>query len=86
MHITEWEKGGAPWMAGIADIVERIDQGVLVVRLEGNAEVNRGSNGRRAQTIPFRRDSIPFMLHVHVVPTWYNWCRETAKGSGDEGR
>ena len=33
-------------MPGISDLVERVNQGILALRLEYNVEVDRGTSGR----------------------------------------
>ncbi len=65
-------------MAGIADLVERVNQGVLTVGLQCQVEVNRGISGWRAQSLRVLRDGIPYVLHPHFVPTWCKGSRDTA--------
>jgi hypothetical protein len=43
-------------MLGVADLIECINQGVIVVRLECNVEVDCGAGGRAIKTLPVCRD------------------------------
>lgn len=67
------------WMPGIANFIERIDQGILVMGLESNAEVVVPScqQAGGGHALPLHRDRISCMLHMHDVPSWCEWCRET---------
>jgi len=56
-----------PW---IADLVERVDQCVLVVRRERKVEVDGGASGRVTEGFPVVRDSIPDVLDTYVIPRW----------------
>ncbi len=55
-------------MAGTADFVEGIDQGILTLGLERNVEVDRGFGGWVAKTYPAFGDGIPCMFHAHTTP------------------
>lgn len=48
----------------IAGLMECVDQGVLVVRLERNVEVDRGLGERRTKTLSVCRDGPPLMLYT----------------------
>jgi len=61
--------GNVLWMPGIADLIEYVNQGVLVVRLERNVEVDRGAGGRVTEALPVNWDSIPGVLHMRVIPS-----------------
>ncbi len=56
-------------MLGVADLVEGVNQGVLVVGLQREVEVNRCASGRVAQVLPILRDGVPCVLHPRFVPT-----------------
>lgn len=56
-------------MPGVADIVEHVNQGVLVVRLEHKVEIDRGAGGRATEALPTIWDCIPRMLHMRVMPS-----------------
>ena len=56
------------WTPWIADPVERVNQGVLVVRCERKVEVDGGASGRVTEGLPIVRDSIPDVLDTYVVP------------------
>src|SRR6266702_1514402 len=86
MHAQRNVGEDVPWMPGTADLVESVDQAVLVVGLECNAEVDRDASRRWSQALPSHRDSIPCMLHTLVVPTWrkaYRGIAERPSGSED---
>ena len=72
------------WVAGSTDFIEGINQGVLILGLERNVEVDRGFSGRVAQTFPVYGDRSPCMLHPHVTPM-LGGCRECAEGPSGEG-
>ena len=55
-------------MARSADLVECINQGVLVVGLKRNVEVNRGTRGRVTQRHPVGRGGRPCVLHTFIIP------------------
>jgi hypothetical protein len=46
-------------MAGVADLIERINQGVLVVWLECDAQVDGRSRRRMALAFPLFRNRVP---------------------------
>ena len=58
------------WMPRAADLVQRVDQGVLMKGLESNVKVDRGVESRMAQTLPVLWDGVPGVLDTHIVPTW----------------
>jgi|HubBroStandDraft_3_1064219.scaffolds.fasta_scaffold728530_1 hypothetical protein len=57
------------WMLRAADLVQRVNQGVLVAGLESNVKVDRGVGGRIAQAFPVLRDGVPGVFDAHIVPT-----------------
>ena len=67
-------------MSGIADFIEYVNQGLLVVRFESNAKVNRSSNGRGAQALPVLRDRAPCVFHMDDVPIWCDGRRGATEG------
>ncbi len=71
---------GMPSIPGIADLVEHINQGILMAGFGRNEEVDRCAGGRLAQDLPVRRDSIPRMFHVYVVPTWRECGQKRSRG------
>lgn len=48
----------------IAGLMECVDQGALVVRLERNVEVDRGLGERRTTTLSVGRDGPSLMLYT----------------------
>jgi hypothetical protein len=46
-------------MVGVTDLVERINQGVLAVWLESNAQINGGAGRGMTSAFPFFRDRLP---------------------------
>lgn len=67
-----------------ADLVERRNQGILVVGLERHVGVKRGICGQDAYFLPFIRDSFLRVLHYQVVPTWCEECRNATQRNGYE--
>ncbi len=59
-----------PWMPRIADLIERINQCVLAVRLECKVKVDGGACRRVIEDLPVFRDGIPCVFQPHVVPKW----------------
>lgn len=59
-----------PWMLRVTNLIQRINHGVLVVRLERNVEVDSGTGGRVAMILPITWDVAPGVLNVHVIPGW----------------
>ncbi len=84
------------WIPGIANLVEHVNQGVLVVfkphhenaliGVECNVEVDHGVGRRRTQALPILQDRIPCVLHMHVVPTLCEGRREAAGGEDKKQR
>ena len=56
-------------MSRDADLVERVDEGILTVGLERNVEVDREVGGWVTQALPVGQDGIPRAHRVHVFPT-----------------
>ena len=54
-------------LARLADLIEGIDQGTLLVGLECNIEINCGVRGWVAQTLPVDRNGMPGVLDLHVI-------------------
>ena len=67
-------------MLRVADLVERIDQGILEVRFECNVEVDGGADRRRANTLPVCWDGVPCVLNANVTPKWCRKRREVYEG------
>ena len=72
-------------MVGTADFVQGVDQGVLVLGLECNVEIDGGVSTRVAQARPVHWDRIPLVLYMHVFPTWCEGRRKAAaEHSGED--
>ena len=69
-------------MVGTADFVESFNEGILVVGLEGNAEVDRGAVRGSTQMFPVVRGDIPKVLDTHVTPMWYERRPKACSGEG----
>ncbi len=81
----EWRNGEhVLWVSGIADFVERIDQGVLAVGLKRKVEVDRGAGGRVTQSLPVGRGGIPRVFHTYVIPKSCKGRCEAPEGSSDK--
>ena len=65
-------------MPGLTDLMKDVSQGVLLVGLESNMEINRGTDGRGTQASPIVRDDVPLVFYNHVVPR----CRDSEGHSG----
>ena len=57
-------------MPGIADLIERINEGVLTAGLESNVKINHVSGWPGAQAVPIIRGGSPNMIQAHVLPMW----------------
>ena len=57
-------------MARVTDRGEGVSQRTLLVGLEYNMEVDSGASGWVAQSLPVKRDVIPCVLNLHVVPRY----------------
>jgi hypothetical protein len=74
-------------MLRITDLIERVDQGVLSVRLERNVKVDGCTGWRMTVVLPLGRNSAPRMLHPHGVPARrHDGCRKGDRNSGQEGQ
>jgi len=73
-------------MLRIADLIEGVDQGVLLVRLERNVKVDSCTSGWMAVVLPLRGNGIPRMLHPRVVPMRYDRCGNADGSRGEEGQ
>ena len=60
-------------MPGLADLVNGVSQGVLVLGLESNIEIDSGVIGRKTQAEPVVRDVVPLVFYNHIV--W--WCTDS---------
>ena len=72
-------------MFGVANFVEGVYEGALVVGLQRNAEIDCGANRGLTNAPPFSRDSIPPVFCVHVFPIWCEGRRGAATGKGPKG-
>ena len=68
------------WVSGLADLVKRLNQCVLKMRLESNIEVDGGAVGRLTQADPVVRDSIPLVLYKYIAPSRREGCLVTSEG------
>ena len=68
-------------MIRVANLVESVNQGVLVVGFECNTEVYGGSLGRVTLAFPVLWNGVPCMLHLHVIP-----ARSNRRGKGERER
>ena len=66
-------------MLWVADLGDGIKQGTFPARLEKNLEVDSGSSGWVAQSLPVDGNTIPSMHDLHVVPR-NDGCREVGEG------
>ena len=57
-------------MARVTDRGDGVSQRTLLVGLEYNMEVDGGASGWVAQSLPVKRNVVPCVLNLHVVP-WY---------------
>ena len=71
---------GTVW---VADLVQRINQGVLVMRHEDNIEVDGGASGRETKRLPIWRDIIPGMLDTYTIPRRCERVGEVAERRGN---
>ena len=72
-------------MFGNANLVQRVDQGILTVRFERNVEVDGGVGGWVTLEFPVGRDDIPRVHRVHVFPMWGGLGKaDKGLGSKDE--
>ena len=62
----------------MADLMKDVSQGVLLVGLESNMEINCGTDGRGTQASPVVRGDVPLVFYNHVVPR----CRDSEGRSG----
>ena len=76
------------WVPGLADLEKDVSQGVLLVGLKSNIEIDCGFVGRGTQGNPVVRDDVPLVFCNHIVLR----CRdseghcETTKEGGSEDR
>ena len=73
-------------MLGIANLIKRVDQGVILVRLERNVKVDSCTSGGMTIVLPLGRNRTPRMLHPYVVPTRYDSCGKADRDSGEESQ
>lgn len=67
-------------MPRAADLVKRVDRGILAVMLEYNVEVDHSVGGRGTKILPVFRDGVPRVLHTCVTPKWCRKHREIGEG------
>jgi hypothetical protein len=83
-----WRRNGEEdvlWRPWIANLVEGIFEGALLVRPQRYAEVNLGPNWGLADTLPFLWDDIPFVLCALVAPIWWEGLSGDIKVPRNEG-
>ena len=78
--------GYALRMLWITDLIERVNQGVLSVRLERNVKVDGCTGWGMTVELPLRRNGAPRMLHPHVVPARRKGCGKADGNNGEEGQ
>jgi hypothetical protein len=71
-------------MVRIADLVKRVDQGIILVRLEGDVKIDGRTSGGTTIELPPGRNRIPRMLHLQVPPTRYDSSCDKADRDGSE--
>ena len=57
-------------MPGITDLIESVNQGVLAVWLERNAQVNGRTDRGMTLVFPVLGNGVPRVLQSHVLPKW----------------
>lgn len=70
------------WTLWSADLVQRVNQGVFVIRLERNVEVNGGASRRVTEGLPVGRDGIPSVLDTDVILRWCEELRDVVEWHG----
>jgi len=73
-------------MLWVADLIERVYQGILTMRLESNAQVDDRMVGGMTVVLPLLRNGAPRMLHPHVVPPSRDGVSEAYRHSGEDGQ
>jgi len=63
-------------------MVESVNQGIIVVRVERNVEVDGGASGRVTEGLPVVRDGIPGVHDTRVIPRWCEGLREVVERGG----
>ena len=69
-------------MPRVADLVERIGQGVLAVWLECKEEIDGGVGWRWTKTFPVYRYGFPGVHHTYIAPRWCRRRRSAGEGHG----
>jgi hypothetical protein len=69
-------------MAWTANLIQCLDQGILVLGLEGNAEVDRCVVRWMTQVLPVAREGIPKVFDTHVAPMRCTSRREACDSRG----
>jgi hypothetical protein len=72
-------------MARVADLVERVDQGIFPVGLERYTQVDGRMGWGTTLVFPLLWDGSPCVLHSHVIPTWREGSGEAERGGGEDG-
>ena len=69
-------------MPRLADFVKDVSQGVLVLRLESNIEIDRSVVGRKTLADPVVRDDVPLVFYNHILSR--RWDSERERGATKE--
>ena len=69
-------------MVRTANFVKRFNEGILVVGLKGNPEVDRGAVRGSTQMFPVVRVDIPKVLDTHVTPMRCKRRPKSCEGDG----
>jgi hypothetical protein len=70
-------------MPRVADLVEGVNQYALLFGLECDIEVNGGTGGCVAQSLPVDWNGMPGVLDLHVIPR-FDGRREVSEEHGSE--
>ena len=69
-------------MPGLADLVQGVSQGVFVLGLESDMEIDSGVVRRGTLAKPVVRDVVPLMFYNYIVPRCRDW--EGYRGTTEE--
>ena len=70
-----------PWVTGIAELILRVNQGVLAVGLKRNVEIDRGAGRRVNQRHQVGQGGVSRVLCTSVIPKSCKRCREVSNRS-----
>ena len=70
-------------MLGVTNLGDGVSQGTLSVRPEYNVEVDSGTSGWVAQSLPVDWNVMPGVLDLHITPR-YDRRRDVSEGNCDE--